>query len=304
MARIKFKLKRTHQNIIMIILLLLGVGILVYPDIANWWHANRHEAMNQAYNAEVERMRREEIEYELDRARVFNEGLTGIHVIDPFIPGSGSVMSDEYYSILNFTDGMMGRIEIPKIDVNLPIFHGTSDRVLARGAGHMENTPFPIGGYGNHSIITAHTGMINMRLFTYLDRLDYGDEFFVQVLDHRVRYVVDRITEVLPDEIETLVSYDDRDLITLVTCTPYGINTYRLLVRGTRVEYIPGGAGTIPSEVSPLNLRLIIVIGFSILFALIIWSYGRKKKELVEAKKFDEQIEREYEELQRGGGHA
>jgi len=298
------RLRKAQQNVIMLILLLLGVGILVYPDIADWWHANRHEQLHQNYNEMVAIMRAEEIEYELNRARIFNEGLTGIHVIDPFVPGSGSVMSAEYYSILNFVDGVMGHIEIPQIGVTLPIFHGTSDEVLGRGAGHMENTPFPIGGYGNHSIITAHTGMINMRLFTDLYRLDYGSEFFIRVLDHTTRYVVDRISTVYPDEIESLVSYDDRDLVTLVTCTPYGVNTQRLLVRGTRVEYIPGGAEEIENVVSPLNLRLVIVIGFSALFIIILWIYRGKKKEVADEKKLDAQIEQEYEELQRRKGYA
>ena len=202
MARAKkFKLNRKMQNLLMIILLIFGVGILVYPDIADWYNANRHIAMHQEYNEMVANMAFEELEYELNRARIFNDNLTGIHVQDPFVPGSGSVRSAEYYSILNF-NGVIGRIEIPMIGVNLPILHGTSDSVLARGAGHMENTPFPIGGYGNHSIITAHTGMLNMRLFTDLYRLSYGDQFFVQVLDNRVAYEVDFIVEVLPHELK------------------------------------------------------------------------------------------------------
>ena len=298
------KLKKLQQNLIMITLLLLGVGILVYPDIANWWHANQQEGMIQEHNEMAAAMEAEAIEYELNRAQVFNDGLSGIHVIDPFVPGSGSVMSAEYYSILNFHRGIMGRIEIPSIGVDLPIFHGTSDEVLARGAGHMENTPFPIGGYGNHSIITAHTGLVNMRLFTYLDRLDYGAEFFIQVLDHRIAYEVDRITRVYPHEIETLVSYPDRDLVTLVTCTPYGVNTHRLLVRGTRIEYIPGMGDDIENMVAPINLRLTIVIGFSALFILIIWFYWQKKQEIKRSREFDKAIEREYEEIQRRKDHA
>jgi len=292
MAKSKRKRKRTVQNILMVLLLLLGVGILVYPDLANWWHSTRHTAMQQEYDEMVATMRAEEIEYELDRARVFNEGLTGIHIEDPFMPGSGSVISSEYYSILNF-NGVMGRIEIPAIDVNLPIFHGTSDETLNRGAGHMENTPFPIGGYGNHAIVTAHTGLVNMRLFTDLITLTYGDLFFVDILNQRIAYEVDRINVVYPHEIEVLVSYEDRDLITLVTCTPYAVNSHRLLVRGTRIEYIPGMADEITAK-TPINIRLLIVLGFSLLFLLIILFFGGKKRKY--ARKYNEQIEREYEE--------
>ena len=296
MAKSKRKRTRIKQNILMFLLLLLGVGILLYPDIADWWYNNRHVAMLQEYDEMVRIMSEEEIEYELERARVFNAGLSGIHIEDPFVPGSGSVISAEYYSILNF-DGMIGRVEIPAIDVSLPIFHGTSDETLNRGAGHMENTPFPIGGYGNHSIITAHTGLVNMRLFTDLIMLRHGDLFFVEVLNERIAYEVDRIDIVYPHEIEILVSYEDRDLITLVTCTPYAVNSHRLLVRGTRIEYVPGMEADIV-DARPLNMRLLIVIGFAGLFVLIILFFWRKKRKSAR-ENFDKQIEREYEEWQR-----
>jgi len=291
------KLKKAQQNIIMILLLLLGVGTLVYPDIANWLNENREQRLIQAYNEMLALMREEEIGYELHRAQVFNDGLSGIHVVDPFVPGSGSVRSAEYYSILNF-DGIMGTIRIPSIRVNLPIRHGTSDEVLAIGAGHMENTPFPIGGYGNHAIITAHTGMINMTLFNDLHRLEIGEYFFVEVLGHVIAYQVDQRNTVLPDEIEVLISYEDRDLITLVTCTPYGINSHRLLVRGSRVGYIPD-MDAIAVVVTPLNVRLLIVIGFSVLFAVIIWFYWKKKQEIVDNIKFEKEFDQVYANWQK-----
>ena len=296
------KLSRSVQNILMLILLVLGVGILIYPDIADWYHSNQNETIRQEYNEMVAIMAAEEIEYELDRARAFNASLSGIHVQDPFVPGSGSVRSAEYYSILNF-NGIMGRVEIPSIDVNIPIRHGTSDDVLARGAGHMENTPFPVGGYGNHAIITAHTGLVRMRLFTRLIELEIGDLFFVEVLGQRLAYEVDFIIDVEPHEIDVLVSHEDRDLITLVTCTPYGVNTHRRLVRGERVEYVPGMADEIIDTATPLNVRVWIIIGFSILFALIIFFYQLKNKRKADEKAFDRQIEKEYDRLQRRKGH-
>ena len=289
------KLKKIQQNIIMILLLLIGIGVLVYPDVANWVNSNNEHRLIQEFNYRVALMAEAEREYELERARVFNDGLSGIHVVDPFVPGSGSIRSAEYYSILNF-DGIMGRIIIPAIEVNMTIRHGTSDRVLAIGAGHMENTSFPVGGYGTHAIITAHTGMLNNRLFNDLILLDIGDEFFVEVMGQTIAYQVDRINRVYPHEIEILVSYEDRDLITLVTCTPYGINTHRLLVRGTRIEYITGMEYEIEVIVTPLNIRLIIVIGFSVLFAGIIWFYWQKKREIEEDKRLDGELEAEYAE--------
>lgn len=293
----KFKLNRKFQNLLMVILLILGVGILIYPDIADWWHSNQHASLLQEYDANVALMEAETIAHELERAQIFNDGLSGIHIEDPFVPGSGSVMSHEYYSILNF-DGVMGRIEIPEIGVSLPIFHGTSDQVLERGVGHMENTPFPIGGYGNHAILTGHTGMVNMRLFTDLYRLRLGEsKFFVQVLDHRIAYQVDSIDIVLPHEIEILYSDPNRDWITLVTCTPYGVNSHRLLVRGHRIEYIEGMGDEIPDVTTPISVRVMIVIGFSFVFILIIWFYSRKKNKITQDRRFNKQIEQEYEAL-------
>ena len=291
-----FKLGRKGQNVVMILLLFLGVGILIYPDIANWYHSNQVAALRQTYNARVAEMELEEIARELERARVFNEGLTGIHIQDPFVPGSGSVRSPEYYGILNI-DGIMGRIEIPRIDVDLPIRHGTSDATLARGAGHMENTPFPIGGYGNHGVITAHTGLVRMRLFTRLIELDIGDLFFIEVLGERLAYQVEFITEVYPHEIDVLVTYEDRDLITLVTCTPYGVNTYRLLVRGERIPYVEGMAEEIVDESAPLNIRVWIVIGFAVLFGMIFLFYQNKHKRRAEVRNFNRLIEKEYAQL-------
>ncbi|MCL1989747.1 MAG: class C sortase [Defluviitaleaceae bacterium] len=297
--RTKMKLSRRMQSMLMIILLILGMGILIYPDVSNWYQSNRHEAIRQEYNERVAIMAREEVEYELERARMFNNGLTGIHIEDPFVPGSGSVRSDEYYSILNF-NGVMGSIEIPSIGVDLPIFHGTSDDVLARGIGHMENTPFPIGGYGKHGILTGHTGLVNSRLFTDLVSLDHGDLFFIQILDKRLAYEVDRIDWVYPHEIEILYTDEHHDWITLVTCYPYGVNTHRLLVRGTRISYEPGMVAEIEPMGAPLNIRVLIIIGFAVVFMLIILFYQHKKKRIAQASAFDKQIEKEYENLQKG----
>ena len=294
--RKKFKLGKIGQNIIMVLLLILGVGVLIYPDIANWYHSNREAAVRQDYNEMVALLQQEEIQHELNRARIFNDGLTGIHIQDPFVPGSGSVRSPEYYSILNF-NGIMGRIEIPRIDVDLPIRHGTSDAVLARGAGHMENTPFPVGGLGNHSVITAHTGLVRMRLFTRLIELVEGDYFFIEVLGERLAYRVDFIIEVYPHEIDVLISRDDMDWVTLVTCTPYGINTYRLLVRGERVPYVEGMAEEIVDESTPLNVRVWIIIGFAVLFSIILIFYQRRNKDRKFVRNFSKMLDKEYEEL-------
>ena len=300
MARLrkkKFKLSRRMQNVLMISLLILGVGVLIFPDISNWYHSNQQEAMRQEYNEMVAVMEKAEIEYELERARSFNAGLTGIHIQDPFIPGSGSVRSAEYYSILNFS-GIMGQIEIPRIGVNLSIFHGTADHVLARGVGHMENTPFPVGGYGNHAILTGHTGLVNAKLFTDLIRLEYGDKFFIQILNERLAYQIEHIEFVYPHEIEGLYSDENHDWITLVTCYPYGVNTHRLLVRGTRIDYEEGIAEEIENITTIINIRILVIIGFGLFFATVLIFYQIRKSRAVRKKIFDSQIEEEYENIQ------
>ena len=292
------KLSRNQKSLLMVTLLLLGLAVLVYPDIANRIQNNRHHAILQEYSDEIANMEAEVIAYELERARIHNNSLGGIQAVDPFAPGSGSVIFMEYYSILNLND-VMGRIEIPIIDVDLPIFHGTSSSVLERGVGHVNHTPFPIGGYGNHSLLSAHTGMVSARMFTDLQLLEIGDIFIVTVLNNRIAFQVDRIDTVLPHEIELLVSYDDRDLITLITCTPYGVNTYRLLVRGERIEYIPYMADEIDDILRTLNIRLMILIVFVIFCVIITVFYNHRRKQKLEVALRKIQIEREYQELVR-----
>ena len=293
----KFRLTRKQQNMIMIPLLVIGFLLLIYPDISNWYHRIQHDFFLQEYSDEVARMAEAELEYELGRAIAHNLALGGIDAVDPFAPGSGSVLSMEYYNILNLRS-TMGRIEIPAINVNLPIFHGTSDEVLYRGVGHIEHTPFPVGGIGNHSILSAHTGLVHARMFNDLNLLDIDDIFIITILNNRIAYKVDQIDIVLPHQIEVLVNYDDRDLVTLVTCTPYGINSHRLLVRGTRTDYIPDMADDIASIVSPINIRLLIIIGFFIFFVLMIILY-RRKQDKMRDKMRDKIIEKEYQDWER-----
>ena len=133
----------------------------------------------------------------------------------------------------------MGYIEIPKINVRLPIYHGTSEEVLQEGVGHIESTALPIGGEFTHAILTGHRGLPRAKLFTDLDQLEIGDRFYLYILDEILAYEVDEIHTVLPDELQQLQTVEDRDLVTLITCTPYGVNTHRLLVRGTRIPYSP-----------------------------------------------------------------
>jgi sortase A len=292
-------MRRKIRVVLIFILLTIGVGILLYPDLMNEYERRRHVGFIQGYTEYVALMEASEIEDELQRARNHNETITDITVNDPWNEGVNNVKGTaEYYSILNFDpNGMMGRIEIPIINVDLPIFHGSTSEVLDRGVGHLPHTSFPIGGDGNHSILTAHTGLVNARLFTDLVRVTYGDIFVVTVAGTRIAYEVEQIDIVLPYEITHLQIDPDRDFITLVTCTPYGINSHRLLVRGERIAYEYGMVDEIQSTVAPFNARHLAVVLLLLLMLLITIVKGIRR--VVKRSKIDEdaRFDREYDEV-------
>ena len=163
---------------------------------------------------------------------------TGLRMDQDEVMDGKYVISPEYQEILNYTgDGIMGYVEIPDIDVNLPIYHGTSEEVLQDGAGHLEASSLPVGGEGTHAVISAHRGLPSAKLFSDLDELETGDVFFIHILNETHAYQVDQIQVVKPDELDSLRVVDGQDLVTLLTCTPYAVNTHRLLVRGVRIPY-------------------------------------------------------------------
>ena len=215
-----------------------GAGIFLYPAVSNFLAERAQTNVIRSYQAAVDESNRQKLEEEWQKAEEYNENLAGDPVHDPFVIGSGYVLPDNYEEVLNLNgDGVMGYLEIPKIDVELPIYHGTSEEVLEKGAGHLEATALPIGGKNRHPVISAHRGLPSAELFTRLDEMEIGDWFYLSVLDETLAYEVDKITVIEPEELEFLTPEENRDLLTLLTCTPYGVNTHRLLVRGTRVPY-------------------------------------------------------------------
>ena len=216
----------------------VGAGIFLYPAISNFLAEPGQQDTIRTYHAKVQTMNQEEIDAAWEEAQIYNENLAGDPVHDPFVMGSGYVLPDNYEDVLNIEgDGVMGEIEIPKIDVDLPIYHGTSEEVLEKGAGHLEMTALPIGGKNRHPVISAHRGLPSAELFTRLDEMEIGDEFYIHVLDETLAYEVDQIEVNEPEELSLHQPEEDKDLVTLLTCTPYAVNTHRLLVRGTRVPY-------------------------------------------------------------------
>ena len=224
--------------VISLILILGGCCIFLYPNVSNYFaEKNQVEAIRE-YDKLIVQIDEESLANEWAKAQTYNENLSGEPVHDPFVEGSGYALPENYKEVLNLSeDGIMAYIEIPKISVYLPIYHGTSNEVLEKGVGHIESTSVPIGGESTHSVLTGHTGLPSAELFTRLDELVVGDIFYIHVLDEVLTYKVYETKVILPDKIDELQISSGNDFITLVTCTPYGVNTHRLLVKAERTEY-------------------------------------------------------------------
>lgn len=234
-------MKKKLPKIFIGLIFIIGLGIMLYPIISNLYIEHHQGNIIDEYNKTVESMPDDTLEKEREKAEGYNKMLTGNMIItDPFDPEAQKKLEEnsDYYNILNIgNDNIIGYIKIPKINVSLPIYHGTSEDVLKRGVGHLQNTSFPIGGEGTHAVLSGHTGLSSAKLFTDLDKLEEGELFFIEVLGEKLAYKIDQIKIVEPSETSDLVIKSGEDYVTLVTCTPYGINSHRLLVRGTRVPY-------------------------------------------------------------------
>lgn len=213
-----------------ILLLLIGIGLMLYPLISNWYGERVRSTVEVQYNEAIAKLEDESIREAFRAAQEYNESLYSVQ-LDP------AATVDEYDSLLNLSgNGIMGYVEIPVIDVNLPIYHTVAESSLQKGAGHMPGTSLPIGGKSTHAVISAHSGMSDARMFTDLDKVQKGDLILLHVLGDTLAYAVDTITVTDPADIEAIEIRQDKDLVTLVTCTPYSVNTHRLLVRGHRIE--------------------------------------------------------------------
>ncbi len=232
------KRKMTIKDIIRLLVLVVAFAVLLYPTVSSYVNEKNGSKVVSNYDAESVRLSNAEKEKMLEDARAYNkEMLSNIDLIDPFSQGEKS-LDARYESLLNIDgSGMMGYIRIPKIKVEIPIYHGTSESVLQAGVGHFWGTSLPVGGESTHTVLTGHRGLPTKTLFTNMDKLVKGDVFYIKVLDETLAYKVDQILTVLPEETEALSIVPGQDYATLVTCTPYAINTHRLLVRGHRIPY-------------------------------------------------------------------
>lgn len=234
-------MKKNVVRIILIVGFCIGLIISLYPLISNIYSRRNQIQVINDYTEDIKEIDTKQIAKELELANAYNRKLNQTIVLtDPFDPSAIDMADDVYYDILNYTDdGVMAYINIPKIDVNLPIYHGTDSEHMLKGVGHLVGTSFPVGGIDTHAVLSAHSGLSTAELFTNLADLKKGDLFYIHVLDDVLAYEVDKINVVKPDETNDLKIVPGQDYVTLVTCTPYGINSHRLLVRGHRVEYDP-----------------------------------------------------------------
>ena len=227
--------KRIIATILIILLFLAGLGIVLYPYVSEYVNAKHASRVVVNYDDTVKEITPEDFSQYFEVAEEYNERLR--QNPNPF---SEDNRTEGYETALNVDgSGMMGYLEIPKISVKLPFYHGTSGAVLNEAVGHLEGSSLPVGGEGTHVVLSAHRGLPSAKLFTDLPELGEGYIFILNVLDRKMTYQVDQILTVLPTELDALEVEDGQDYVTLMTCTPYGINTHRLLVRGHRIENLP-----------------------------------------------------------------
>lgn len=272
---------RKHlSTIILVIVLILGVMILLYPTVSDYWNSFHQSRAIASYLEEIENIDPVNYEREWARAEQYNEALLS--------KPNRFVLSDEdyaeYETLLNLTgSGIMGYIEIPKINCSLPVYHGTDEAVLQIAVGHIEGTSLPTGGPGTHTVLSGHRGLPSARLFTDLDQMEAGDLFVIRVMDRVMTYMVDQVLIVLPEEMDGLAIDPNEDYCTLVTCTPYGINSHRLLVRGRRTDNVEmEQIIKVVSDATQIKPILVApVLAAPMLLVLLVWmmiSTGRKQR--------------------------
>ncbi len=283
-------MRKKISTVLFVLLFLVGFGILAYPTIADQWNTYRQSRLISDYDTAIQALTEEDFEKIWEAAKGYNQTFEKNSVLsDVFgIGGSEDIRDTDYWKVLNVTgDGVMGYITIPKINVRLSIYHGTADDVLNTGVGHLNGTKLPIGGEGNHSVLAAHRGLPSAKLFTDIDQLKKNDRFYLHILDEDLAYEVDQILPMVDKDDhktleEALQIQEGQDLVTLFTCTPYGVNSHRLLVRGHRVPY-DGELETTPVEsmVQAIQnyymLYLLLGLGVTALVILFMRRAMRKK---------------------------
>lgn len=256
------------------IIIIGGIILVCYPSFSSFINQQFANREITEYNDEMEKTSEKELQDTMQMAYAYNATLPGGYPADPFTGSNiANLKGTKFADFWMVQDGaMLGYVEIPSIDVYLPIYYGTSEKVLDEGAGVVGNTSLPVGGSGTHSVISAHTGMASKKLFTDLNLVKEGEIFFIHVLNQNFAYQVDQIKVVLPEETEDLYIQEGKDYVTLLTCTPFGINDHRLLVRGERIDYdfSQKNTNTITPEAAVNNYLWMIVLGIVVVSGIFI----------------------------------
>ena len=273
------RLIRKHFTIILLVLILLtGVSLLLYPTVSDYWNSFHQSQAIASYVEAVAEIDNTDYEKMWQEAVAYNEKLKD---------NSGRWMPtdeelEEYERLLNVSDtGIMGYIEIPKIKVSLPIYHGTDEAILQIAIGHIPGSSLPVGGKGTHCVVSGHRGLPSAKLFTDLDQLEEGDLFMMRILDETLTYEVDQVRIVEPEELSDLEIDEDKDLCTLVTCTPYGINSHRFLVRGHRVENLKEDTIRVTADaqqIDPVMVAPAVAVPLILLLGIGAWIGGRRRR--------------------------
>lgn len=272
-------MRKRLPTIILIVLFLIGLSLLLYPTLSDYWNSFHQTKAISSYSEIVADLDDETYERLWKEAQQYNKTLVG--------RGASYTLSKaeqkKYESLLNVTEnGMMGYIEIPAIDCSLPIYHGTNDAILQTSIGHIAGSSLPVGGKSTHCVLSGHRGLPSARLFTDLDKLTEGDLFMLHVLDRTLTYEVDQILIVEPDELDALRIEEGKDYCTLVTCTPYGINTHRLLVRGHRVknQSTDQNVRTDAIQIEPIIVAALIAVPLLLLLliGLLVTTHKKRRK--------------------------
>lgn len=264
------------STVVLIIILIVGLSVMLYPTVSNWWNERVQSQAIAEYDNTIQNIDQNHYDEIWANAEEYNKKLSELYA-----PLSNADEIDGYDNILDVSGtGIMGYITIPVIKVEIPIYHGTSAEVLNIAAGHLKGSSLPIGGKNTHAVISAHRGLPSARLFTDLDKLVKGDTFTITILDRVLTYQVEEILIVKPEEVEKLAIIPDSDYVTLMTCTPYGINTHRLLIRSHRIDTVYEKTVKISADAVQIDPMLVIpVIAFFLLILLVIfWAVSGKKK--------------------------
>lgn len=269
--------------LLIVLLLLAGAGLLLYPAVSNYVIERSQGEVIRSYQENIEQLDGNEKEAIRKAALDYNEQLVdSVILTDPFDSEALEEQNSDYFELLNPNgDGVMGYIEIPKIDVYLPVRHGTEAKTLEMGVGHLKNTSLPVGGSASHAVLSAHAGLPSAELFTNLTDMEKADVFYLHILGDVLAYEVDQIKVVLPHETEDMWINQGEDYVTLVTCTPYGINSHRLLVRGTRIPYIAeakeGAAASEKQSVLMWAYLILIPLTVVLIIIFLVWKKYRKR---------------------------